>query len=96
VFHEALLSACTNEWYCRRGGCCTRSKFATGTNQIAAGVRDQSKSDYAAFLDRVLARDTDAAVAACVENHAKMADFVESTVNRSAEGKHRSRMAARS
>jgi hypothetical protein len=54
------------------------------------------KSDYAAFLDRVLARDTDAAVAACVENHAKMADFVESTVNRSAEGKHRSRMAARS
>jgi hypothetical protein len=54
------------------------------------------KSDYAAFLDRVLARDTDAAVAACVENHAKVADFVESTVNRSAEGKHRSRMAARS
>jgi hypothetical protein len=35
------------------------------------------KSDYAFFIERVFARDVEAAVNACLENYEKVAQFVE-------------------
>jgi GntR family carbon starvation induced transcriptional regulator len=99
AFHEALLSACSNEWllWSWRLLYAQQIRYRHKFRSLLA-FETSLKSDYAAFLDRVLARDVDAAIAGCVENYQKVADFVESTMTSSSSGAEalRSTMAAHS
>jgi GntR family transcriptional regulator, carbon starvation induced regulator len=80
AFHEALLSACNNEWllWSWRLLYAQQVRYRHRFGSLLA-FEAKLKNDYISFLEHVLARDVDAAVAACVENYEKVANFIEST-----------------
>ncbi len=47
------------------------------TSKALLLFESELKSDYTFFIERVFARDVDAAVQACLENYEKVAQFVE-------------------
>jgi DNA-binding GntR family transcriptional regulator len=78
AFHEALLSPCTNPWMLWSW----RMLYAQHlryrhTFQALLLFEAALKDDFAHFMDRVFARDAEAAVQACLENYEKVAQFVE-------------------
>lgn len=78
AFHEALLSPCTNPWMLWSW----RMLYAQHlryrhTFQALLLFEADLKSDFAHFMDRVFARDAEAAVRGCLENYEKVAQFVE-------------------
>lgn len=78
AFHEALLSPCTNPWMLWSW----RMLYAQHlryrhTFQALLLFEADLKSDFAHFMDRVFARDVEAAVRGCLENYEKVAQFVE-------------------
>jgi GntR family carbon starvation induced transcriptional regulator len=77
-FHETLLSPCKNQWmlWSWRLLYAQHMRYRHTFKALLLFESDL-KSDYAFFIDRVFARDADAAVRACLENYEKVAQFVE-------------------
>jgi DNA-binding GntR family transcriptional regulator len=85
AFHEALLSPCTNQWMLWSW----RMLYAQHlryrhTFQALLSFEAELKDDFAHFMDRVFARDVEAAVQACLENYEKVAQFVEGRLSSAA------------
>jgi GntR family transcriptional regulator, carbon starvation induced regulator len=77
-FHEALLAPCTNQWmlWSWRLLYAQHMRYRH-TFKVLLLFESELKSDYAFFIERVFARDVEAAVSACLENYEKVAQFVE-------------------
>jgi GntR family carbon starvation induced transcriptional regulator len=77
-FHETLLSPCKNQWmlWAWRLLYAQHMRYRHTFKALLLFESDL-KSDYAFFIDRVFARDAEAAVRACLENYEKVAQFVE-------------------
>jgi DNA-binding GntR family transcriptional regulator len=86
AFHEALLAPCTNKWMLWSWRMLyTQHLRYRHTFQALSLFEANLKSDFTHFMDRVFARDADAAVQACLENYEKVAQFVESSLSGSAQ-----------
>jgi GntR family carbon starvation induced transcriptional regulator len=77
-FHETLLSPCKNQWmlWSWRLLYAQHMRYRHTFKALLLFESDL-KGDYAFFIDRVFARDAEAAVRACLENYEKVAQFVE-------------------
>jgi DNA-binding GntR family transcriptional regulator len=80
-FHETLLSPCDKEWmlWSWRLLYAQHMRYRH-TFKALLLFEYELKEDYAAFIDRVFARDVEAAVKGCLDNYEKVAQFVESSM----------------
>ena len=77
-FHETLLAPCNNQWMLWSWRLLyTQHVRYRHTFKALLLFESELKSDYAFFIERVFARDIEAAVNACLENYEKVAQFVE-------------------
>jgi GntR family transcriptional regulator, carbon starvation induced regulator len=88
-FHETLLSPCKNQWmlWSWRLLYAQHMRYRHTFKALLLFEFDL-KSDYAFFIDRVFARDAEAAVKACLENYEKVSQFVEGNMAIAAEAAH--------
>jgi DNA-binding GntR family transcriptional regulator len=80
-FHETLLAPCNNQWmlWSWRLLYAQHMRYRH-TFKALLLFEFNLKGDYAFFIDRVFARDVDAAVKGCLENYEKVAQFVETNM----------------
>jgi DNA-binding GntR family transcriptional regulator len=78
-FHETLLSPCTNQWMLWSWRLLyTQHMRYRHTFKALSSFELDLKGDFNRFMEHVLARDVEATVQACLENYAKIADFIDS------------------
>jgi GntR family carbon starvation induced transcriptional regulator len=78
AFHETLVSPCSNRWMLWSWRLLyTQHMRYRHTFQALSTFELALKGDFNNFMENVLARNVEAAVQACLENYAKVADFID-------------------
>jgi GntR family carbon starvation induced transcriptional regulator len=78
AFHEALVSPCSNQWMLWSWRLLyTQHMRYRHTFQALSSFELNLKGDFNTFMQHVLARNVEATVQACLENYAKVADFID-------------------